>query len=259
MNDAVRTPKDADASHRPRQLTWGRRVLFAIATPIIVGFLKLAWLTYRIRLDEDEGFRGLAEQNEPVVLAFWHEGILTVGWYVARLIKQGVRVTILISPSADGELGTMILASFGSRAIRGSARRSGAAALRGLHRGILHDRQSPAIAVDGSKGPRRICKPGAIMVARMAGVPIIPIGIAARRGWRAPSWDRHLVPYPGSKVAITVGKPFVVEREMDADTLEDRRRGLEGSLNRLMEISEARVGVQTEAMPAAAGQNEEDE
>ena len=258
MNDAVQTPKDAGASHRPRKLTWGRRALFTIATPIIVGFLKLAWLTYRFRLDEDERFTELAKQNEPVVLTFWHEGIMTVGWYVARLLNQGVRVTILISPSADGELGTMILASFGSRAIRGSARRSGAAALRGLNRGILRDRQSPAIAVDGSKGPRRICKSGAIMVARMAGVPIIPIGFAARRGWRAPTWDRHLVPYPGSKIAITVGKPFLVEREMDADSLEDRRRDLEESINRLMEISEERVGVQTKAMPASTGRNEED-
>jgi len=254
MNDATQPP----SSHRPRQLTWGRRVLFAIATPIIVGFLKLAWLTYRIRLDVDEGFTELAERGEPVVLTFWHEGIFTVGWLVARLLRQGVRVTILISPSADGELGTMILASFGSRAVRGSARRSGVAALRRLNHAILNDRQSPAIAVDGSKGPRRRCKPGAIMVARMAGVPIIPIGFAARRGWRAPTWDRHLVPYPGSKISITVGEPFVVEREMDADTLEERRRDLENSLNRLMEISEARVGVQTEATSAAAGRTEEE-
>ncbi len=239
MNNTVKSPK----SHQPRQLTWGRRVLFTIATPIIVGLLKLAWLTYRFRLDEDEQFTALAERKEPVVLTFWHEGIMTVGWFIARLLKQGMPVTILISPSADGELGTMILASFGSRAVRGSARRSGAAALRGLNRAILQNRQSPAIAVDGSKGPRRICKPGAIMVARMAGVPIIPIGFAARRGWRAPTWDRHVVPYPGSKVAITVGEPFLVEREMDADRLEERRLDLENSLNRLMEISEARVGV----------------
>jgi lysophospholipid acyltransferase (LPLAT)-like uncharacterized protein len=233
-------------------------VLFAIATPIIVGFLKLAWLTYRIRLDEDEQFTALADRTEPVVLAFWHEGILTVGWYVARLLKRGVRVTILISPSADGELGTMILASFGSRAVRGSARRSGAAALRGLNRAIFNDRQSPAIAVDGSKGPRRQCKPGAIMVARMAGVPIIPIGFAASRGWRAPSWDRHLVPYPGSRVVISVGEPFIVEREMDADTLEGRRHDLEDTLNRLMEISEASIGVQPEATSADTGRTEED-
>jgi lysophospholipid acyltransferase (LPLAT)-like uncharacterized protein len=167
-------------------------------------------------------------------------------------------MTILISPSADGELGTMILASFGSRAVRGSARRSGAAALRGLNRAIVEDRQSPAIAVDGSKGPRRYCKPGAIMVARIAGVPIIPVGFAASRGWRAPTWDRHLLPYPGSEVALTVGEPFVVEKRIDADTLEECRRELEERLNRLMEISEARVGVQLETTPAVAGRTEED-
>ncbi len=56
MNDSNRTT----SSHRPRQLTWGRRILFAIATPIIVGLMKLAWSTYRFRLDEDEGFTALA-------------------------------------------------------------------------------------------------------------------------------------------------------------------------------------------------------
>jgi lysophospholipid acyltransferase (LPLAT)-like uncharacterized protein len=233
-------------------------VLYSIATPIIVTFLKLAWLTFRFRLQEDEKFTEIAERGEPVVLAFWHEGILTAGWYVAKLLKRGVRMTILISPSADGELGTMILASFGSRAVRGSARRSGAAALRGLNRAIVEDRQSPAIAVDGSKGPRRYCKPGAIMVARIAGVPIIPVGFAASRGWRAPTWDRHLLPYPGSEVALTVGEPFVVEKRIDADTLEECRRELEERLNRLMEISEARVGVQLETTPAVAGRTEED-
>jgi len=254
MNNAVQSPK----FHQPRQMTWGRRVLFSIATPIVVFILKLAWLTYRFRIEEDERFTELAQRGESFVLAFWHEGIMTVSWYAARLLKQGVRVTFLISPSTDGELGTMILASFGCRAVRGSARRSGAAALRGLKRAIVENRQSPAIAIDGSKGPRRYCKPGAIMVARMAGVPIVPIGFAARRGWRAPTWDGHLVPYPGSKVAITVGEPFAVEREIGADTLEERRRELEDRVNRLMEISEERVGVQTEAMPASAGRNEED-
>jgi len=255
MHDVAPTPKP----HQPRKLTWGRRILFAFATPIIATFLKVAWFTYRIRLQEDEQFTEIVERGEPVVLAFWHEGILTAGWLFARLLKRGVGMTILISPSADGELGTMILASFGGRAVRGSARRSGAAALRRLNHAIVEDRQSPAIAVDGSKGPRRYCKPGAIMVARVAGVPIIPIGFAASSGWRAPSWDRHLVPYPGSKVTITIGEPFVVEKEIDADTLEERRRELEERLNRLMEISEARIRVPVKATPAAPGQTEEDE
>jgi lysophospholipid acyltransferase (LPLAT)-like uncharacterized protein len=218
-------------------------MLYSFATPILAMMLRMVWATFRFRVEEDERFLDLARRDQPTVFAFWHEGLFVVAWHMWQLLKRGVNATFLISPSADGELGTMILARFGSRAVRGSARRSGAAALRGLKRAIRQDRQSPAIAIDGSKGPRRQCKAGAIMAARMAGVPIVPIGFAARRGWRAPSWDRHLVPYPGTKVAISIGEPFVVEREMDSDTLEDRRRELEGRVNRLMEITEARVGV----------------
>ncbi len=109
---------------------------------------------------------------------------------------------------------------------------------------MVENRQSPMIAIDGSKGPRHYCKPGAIMAARMAGVQIVPIGFAASRSWRAGSWDRHLIPKPGSRVSITVGAPFRIERKMDANDLEKRRGELEGEVNRLMEISETRVTVQ---------------
>ena len=221
----------------------GKRLLFAVVATIVAIVIRVAWATCRIQLDEDPRHLELIDAKEPVVFAFWHEGIMTVGWYAARLNKSGVPVTFLISPSADGELGTMILARFGSRAVRGSARRSGAAALRGLKRAIVENRQSPMIAIDGSKGPRRHCKPGAIMAARMAGVPIVPIGFAASRGWRAGSWDRHLIPKPGAKVSIMVGAPFEIEQKMDAEALEKRRVELETEVNRLMEISEGRVAI----------------
>lgn len=224
-------------------MTRRRRLLYAIATPILATMLKMVWATFRFRVVEDERFLDHVRRDQPMVFAFWHEGLFVVSWQMWKLLERGVQGTFLISPSADGELGTMILARFGSRAVRGSARRSGAAALRGLLRAIREEGQSPAIAIDGSKGPRRQCKPGAIAAARMAGVPIIPVGFAARRSWRARSWDRHLVPYPGSEVAITVGAPIAVEATTDGAALEERRRELEAEVNRLMEISEARVGV----------------
>jgi lysophospholipid acyltransferase (LPLAT)-like uncharacterized protein len=245
MNENTQFPDStARAPRGPRKVTRGRRVLYSIAAPILATFLKLAWGTFRTRLDENEKFLDLARREEPVVFAFWHEGLFVISLYMARLLKRGVKVTFLVSPSADGELGTMVLAKFGSRAVRGSARRSGAAALRGLHRAIRENRQSPAIAIDGSKGPRRMCKAGAIMAARMAGVPIVPIGCAARRAWRARSWDRHLVPHPGSKVAIMVGEPFEVGKNARGDELEECRLELESRVNRLTEISESRVGVE---------------
>jgi len=245
MNDKDHTPGEkAGASGRPRQMTWWRRVIFGVIAPVAAIGLRLWWAMYRFEVEKSEAHLELERNRQPVVFAIWHEGLLTVCWFAAQLLKKGVNATFLISPSVDGEIGVMLLAQFGSRAVRGSARRSGAAALRGLYRAITENHQSPFITLDGSKGPRRYCKPGAIMVARMAGVPIVPIGVAARRSWRVPTWDHHLVPKPFSKVVITVGEPITVPRKLNDDELETQRRELEERVNRLMEISAARVGVQ---------------
>ena len=259
MSDENHTPeKNPGASDRPRQMTWWRRVIFGISAPVAAFVLRLWWAMYRFEVEESEAYLELERNQQPVVFAIWHEGLLTVCWFAAQLLKKGVKATFLISPSVDGEIGVMLLAQFGSRAVRGSARRSGAAALRRLHRAVTENHQSPFVTLDGSKGPRRYGKPGAIMVARMAGVPIVPIGVAAQRSWRAPTWDHHLVPKLFSKVAITVGEPMTVPRKLSEDELETQRRELEDRVNQLMEISETRVGVQSEATPAVAGRNEED-
>jgi lysophospholipid acyltransferase (LPLAT)-like uncharacterized protein len=244
MNDAQKPLQDANTSKRPRQMTWWRRVIFGAFAPIGAFGLRLWWALYRFEVEESEAFLELARNQQPAVFAIWHEGLLTLCWFFAQLLKRGFKATFLISPSVDGEIGVMLLAQFGSQAVRGSARRSGAAALRRLHRAITENHQSPCITLDGSKGPRRYCKPGAIMVARMAGVPIVPVGVAARRSRRAPTWDRHLVPKLFSRVAITVGEPMTVPRKLNEDELEAQRLGLEESVNRLMEISEARVRVE---------------
>ena len=225
----------------PRKLTTWRRIALAVLTPIFSFLMQAVWAVFRFEVRGEEEFRELVAARQPVVFAFWHEGLLVLCWYLAELLAAGYRLTFLISPSVDGEFGVQILARFGSTAVRGSARRSGVAALRRLHATIRDDRQSPCITLDGSKGPRRYCKPGAIMVARMAGVPIVPIGFAAQRSWRLPSWDRHLLPKPLSKVVITVGNPYTVPREMGSDAVEHWRSDLEQRVNDLMVAAEASV------------------
>jgi lysophospholipid acyltransferase (LPLAT)-like uncharacterized protein len=213
-----------------------------VITPVLVRGLKLAWALWRIELRGDEDFRELASSGRPVIFAFWHEGIMVIGWYIARLLSEGVKATFLISPSVDGEVGVEVLAWFGGKAVRGSARRSGAAALRGLNRAIRVDGQSPCITLDGSKGPHRYCKPGAISVARMSGAPIVPVGCAARRSWRMPTWDRHLVPKPFSKVVIWVGEPYEVPRKLDEEGQELKRIDLGATVDRLMIMAEEKAG-----------------
>ena len=253
MNDSNRTDATSSGAARPpqRKVSAIRRLALAVFTPIFVLLLKSIWAVFRFEVQGEERFRELVAEKQPVVFAFWHEGLLVLCWYMAELLAIGYRLTFLISPSVDGEFGVQILARFGSRAVRGSARRSGAAALRRLNATIRDERQSPCITLDGSKGPRRYCKPGAIMVARMAGVPIVPFGFAARKAWRLPTWDRHLIPRPFSKVVITVGDPYTVPRAMDADAVEHWRSDLEQRVNNLMAAAEASALNQRKADVAA--------
>jgi lysophospholipid acyltransferase (LPLAT)-like uncharacterized protein len=250
-NETTTTGGRADGRQRlPRQLTVWRRVALAVLSPVFAFFLRTFWAGLHYDVRGDDEFRRLVANKQPVVFAFWHEGLLVLCGYLARLLAGGYRVTFLISPSVDGEFGVQILARFGSTAVRGSARRSGAAALRGLNKAIRDDGQSPCVTLDGSKGPRRYCKPGAIMVARMAGVPIVPLGFAAQKAWRLRSWDRHLIPRPFSKVAITVGDPYTVPRQMDADAVEEWRSDLEQRVNNLMAAAESSVLTERQAEKA---------
>ena len=223
-------------------MTLSRQILFMIFAPVAVLYLRLTWWSFRFRVDGEEKIRSLIDERKPFVVAFWHEGILTAGWYAAKLRKMGAKVAFLISPSVDGEFTVYVLKLFGGIPIRGSATRSGSAAIRGLYRAIHRDGAAPWITSDGPKGPHRYCKPGAVIIARMTGVPIVPIGSGANRCLRPRTWDRHLVPYPLAKVAIAVGDPFVVANEGGDEVLEAQRADLEERINRQVERAEALAG-----------------
>jgi len=64
------------------------------------------------------------------------------------------------------------------------------------------------------------------MVAILAGFPILPVAYAARRAWRAPGWDRLVVPQPFTTVQFVYGEPMLVERgaDLEAAAAELKRR-----------------------------------
>lgn len=73
--------------------------------------------------------------------------------------------------------------------------------------GALSDGHDVVVAVDGPYGPAGRVRSGVFWLARLTGMPIVPVGIAARRFVRMPRWDRLQVPVPGSRVAIVIGEP----------------------------------------------------
>ena len=83
-----------------------------------------------------------------------------------------------------------------------SSTRTGAQALRALYRAVVNQDVSPVIVPDGSHGPRRGFKPGAIFLSQLSGRPIVPMAYAARRAWLFPTWDRFTLPWPFTPSSI---------------------------------------------------------
>lgn len=164
-----------------------------------------------------------------VIYAFWHGHLL---YLMYRYRGSGVH--ILVSQSRDGEALSRILQRFGLPTIRGSSSRGGRRSLLELVRQVRAG-ASAGIAPDGPRGPRHRAQLGIITLARLTEIPIIPVAVGARWKIEFQSWDRFLLPLPGSRIVVAYGEPVVVPSDADSALLEHKRQELEGKLLKLTE------------------------
>lgn len=197
-----------------------RRLAHRLGAPLAITALKALWSTYRWTIDGDAPVRAFGAEKRPMILTLWHGDIAVGSRFLSTLGRAGVNVTYLVSPSVDGEFAVRLLALIDGRSVRGSATRSGVKAMHGLYRAMVKDNGSPVVLPDGPLGPRRECKPGSLLLARLSGAPIVPIACAASSSWRLRTWDRQLIPRPFSRVVIAVGKPFTIPADGDEETLQ---------------------------------------
>jgi len=94
------------------------------------------------------------------------------------------------------------------------------------------------ITPDGPRGPRRVLKPGVVMIASQSGLAIVPAGIGFVSAWRFGSWDRFALPCPGSMMVGVVGEPIFVPRDLDRGSLQQWVRFVEGRMLELTQLAE---------------------
>jgi hypothetical protein len=158
-----------------------------------------------------------------VIYCCWHGTHLPLVYFV-----RGRGIRILESRSRDGEISARVHDRLGFRTIRGSTSRGAAPAvlqaLRGLDSGDL------AVTPDGPRGPRACFQAGAIFVAAHSGLPLVPVGCDADRGWHLSSWDRFLIPAPFARVRLVIGDPLFVPADVSGEARERMRRRAEQAL-----------------------------
>ncbi|HYC77320.1 MAG TPA: DUF374 domain-containing protein, partial [Planctomycetota bacterium] len=195
------------------------------ASAHVLGHVLRAHLaTLRYRVDGWDRACEAARAHGGFVLAVWHEAIMAA---LGHEVRRGA--VALVSPGADGSFAARLVAPSGVAAVRGSSSRGGAAGALALLRA---PRRGGALVVtpDGPRGPRRVAQEGAAFVASRAGLPIVPLGVAARGALRLKSWDRFLIPLPGAAVRLRFGAPLAAPIDADRERLAETTRRVETEL-----------------------------
>ena len=201
--------------------------------PLLVD--RVAWAltsTWKYHLFDSDHIRAgcRASATGHVMFVLWHQDLLQL---TGGIRGGGMHLAALVSRSGDGALIAVHLERRGVRTIRGSSHRGAAAAAKELL-AVAKDGFHPAIAIDGPKGPARQTRTGPLEIARLAGLPIVPMAARATTDLRLPTWDRMRIPLPRAHVAVVFGEPIMPPTTAPSpDELELRRRELAITLNQL--------------------------
>jgi lysophospholipid acyltransferase (LPLAT)-like uncharacterized protein len=191
--------------------------------------LKTLFLTLQLRIEDRSGLLK-EDAGSPVIVCFWHNRILGITFAFDRIYpKKRAGVTVLTSPSKDGEILAQLVGAFGMKSVRGSSSRRGSRALLELVK-LIRSGRDIAITPDGPRGPRYSLGPGIILLAQTTGTRIVPAHASFSRCVRMKTWDGFIIPLPFSKVSVTIDKALAIPAELTAEEFETKRQNLEDLL-----------------------------
>lgn len=226
------------------------RLALSLVPRIATAYIRLLGRTMKLEYRHRDRLERLDRSGEHYILAFWHSRFLMMPY-----AYFGSRVTVMVSRHRDAEMLVRTLRPFGYDFSRGSTTRGGSAALRALLRRVAGGSDA-AIAPDGPRGPRRRVQPGIIAVARLSGLPIVPVTVSAAPARRLGTWDRTVLPRPFSRGVFHYEEPIRVPKRADDAEQERVRRTLESVLDRMTDEVDRETGLGVEeARPAEARGN----
>jgi lysophospholipid acyltransferase (LPLAT)-like uncharacterized protein len=124
---------------------------------------------------------------------------------------------VLISSSRDGDFGAAAATRLGYQVVRGSSSRGGTQALLQIARMLKTEGGWIALVADGPRGPRGVCKPGAVWLSKTCGLPVVGVTAGAPHGFTLGGWARVRVPFPFTTVNLMLSCPFFPETTEDVE------------------------------------------
>ena len=165
---------------------------------------------------------------EPCVYAMWHNNQCCVYG-----LPNKSTTSVMVSRSKDGEIvANAIERAFGFKTVRGSQKRRGSVEATMQMIEALKNGENGAIMVDGPRGPVHVVKDGAIKIAKLAGVPVVPVVWYSNNFnlIKFNSWDRLQIPFLDVRLINLYGEPIYVPADGDDASDEECRLKLEAAL-----------------------------
>ena len=178
-----------------------------------------------------EFFTHIIEVNKPDIMP-----ALYATWHGSQMCIYGIspkdKLNILVSRSRDGDMISKVLNNMGIKTIRGSKGKKGAIEASMQMISALKSGENCAMMVDGPKGPVKVVKDGVVKVAKLAGVPIVPVYWYSTNinFVQFPSWDKLRMPIFDVNLVNLYGEPIYVTEESD---VEEIRQKVQASLEDL--------------------------
>ena len=213
-----------------------QRLGTAVLSAIGHAYIRLARLTMRLEYRDRSCLERVRGQGEQYILAFWHSrlAMMTYGYPDDPMVA-------LISRHRDARMLGRIHRRFGVEQAWGSSTVGGASALRGVLRRV-REGYNVGITPDGPRGPRRRAKTGVVAIARLSGLPVVPVAFSARPATRIRSWDGTLLPWLFARGLFVYADPLRVPREATPEEQEQWRQRIEAELDRLTDLADRQVG-----------------
>jgi len=207
-----------------------KKFLFNTLLPPILGWTILLWCkSLRIENLDPDMERTLRAVSGPHILTFWHSHIFLIPYY----FRDRSDVSIMVSPSTDGDLIANLCRWMGFQVVRGSSFKKAVSSSRSLVR-TLKDGLKVVIVADGSRGPRHVVQAGTLHLAQLTGATYSVCSWDARWKHEFNSWDRFILPLPFSRCRIHFGPILSFDKDApEGRPPESKREELEEILHRI--------------------------
>ena len=191
---------------------------------LIYRLIRLYTLTFRLSIENEEGWMNYLEKGGTVLLCTWHQQFFSAIRPFKRYEKY--RPALMISKSRDGDFIAGVAARSGWYPVRGSSSKDGGEALAIMIEQLKKTRLAGHV-VDGPRGPSGNVKSGLIRLAHAADAVIVPFQVFADRSWHMNSWDKFLLPKPFSRVTLRFGDRIRLAPAKTLEEVERQRRQVE--------------------------------